>query len=670
MKPFAQQTYYEILEVPPTATDAEIRAAHQRLMELYSPDSVAVYALGDPEQVDALRERMNEAMEMLTDADLRVEYDRSIGLSTERLTKAAVTAGAADKVDSATRVAEALATAAAALAKAAGAVDAERLEAESRLKAAASVNEQDAEAPRESGTPGKSEERMRGEESKRQEGLGKEAQGAASGPVMVGGMAVVEAFRASFTQSLSFVYVPAVPPRAQGRAAEAEAPVPPERPSVTPAASAEPVAEAKSAPVASAPESVVLASEARAAKVSPETVPTPAAAVSEAKPVAVASAPESGSVHGAPVAVPAPVATAETASVVAAPAPVVTVPAPVVTAEAASVVAAPAPVVTGGAATPVAHEAADAHVASEAVSAPVVTAEAASVVPVPAPVVTGASATPVAHEAAAQVASEAVPAPVVGASASVASSEPSRPAETSATTPPLATQDAAASPTPVAESGTVAPGSSDAGSQPVATSPVPTPDAPATAPVTTTQGESDPHPTSSPALDASSTALVRAPATGATRPAVRPLTATRPSGSTPAVKGPKGPVVRKLGDAQVLSQDSAIATAESALAQVAARVREARPRGVDIPADAEFNGELLRRVREARGLTIQQLADRTRISVRHLENVEADRYTALPTTVYLRGILMNLARELGLDPLRVSKSYLALFSEKPAKSGR
>ncbi|RKG77098.1 helix-turn-helix domain-containing protein, partial [Corallococcus sp. CA049B] len=167
----------------------------------------------------------------------------------------------------------------------------------------------------------------------------------------------------------------------------------------------------------------------------------------------------------------------------------------------------------------------------------------------------------------------------------------------------------------------------------------------------------------------------RLPATGASRAAVRPLT-SRPIDSRPPQNGPtgpgtvKGPTVRKLGDAQVLAQDSAIATAESALAQVAAKVREARPRGVDIPSDAEFNGELLRRVREARGLSIQQLADRTRISVRHLENVEADRYTALPTTVYLRGILMNLARELGLDPLRVSKSYLALFSEKPAKSGR
>jgi hypothetical protein len=106
---------------------------------------------------------------------------------------------------------------------------------------------------------------------------------------------------------------------------------------------------------------------------------------------------------------------------------------------------------------------------------------------------------------------------------------------------------------------------------------------------------------------------------------------------------------------------------DAALALIPARTRELpreeqRPRVPEIPPDAEFNGELLRRVRESRGLTLRVLADRTKIGTRHLENVEADRYDALPTSVYLRGILMSLARELGLDPLRVSKSYLALAS--------
>ncbi len=91
-----------------------------------------------------------------------------------------------------------------------------------------------------------------------------------------------------------------------------------------------------------------------------------------------------------------------------------------------------------------------------------------------------------------------------------------------------------------------------------------------------------------------------------------------------------------------------------------------RSRVPEISAETEFNGELLRQVREGRGLSLQQVAERTRITRSHLENVEADRYDHLPTTVYLRGILMNLARELKLDPLRVSRTYLLLA----AGSGR
>ncbi|GMU03394.1 hypothetical protein KH5H1_75160 [Corallococcus caeni] len=592
MKPFAQQTYYELLEVPPTASDAEIRAAHERLMELYSPESIAVYALGDPDQVDALRERMNEAMEMLTDADLRVEYDRSIGLSTERLAKAAVTADAADKVDSAARVAEALATAAAALAKAAGAVDAERLEAESRLKAAASVSDTEGEAPRASETPGKSEERMRGEESKRQESSAKDAPGVPPEPVRVGGVAVVEAFRASFTRSLSFVYVPAGPLRGQGRgAAEAPAPAVDAKPSGEPKA-VEAEASSTSAPAqdvaaqassSSTPERTEAAAPALSAPVASATGSTPVPAADGSATALAGSTVDADEAATAPVGSPVntdAVGTGSTGS---------------------------APVADGSATAPDRVEAAP----SPAVSSP-------------------------------PVSEDAPQAPAVEASTEAPASR-SAPEASAVTAPP----------------------------EPAAVAPSPTPDATSAAAVTTTQGESDPNP----APDASTTALARTPATGASRAAVRPLT-SRPIDSRPGAHGPtgpgsvKGPTVRKLGEAQVLAQDSAIATAESALAQVAAKVREARPRGVDIPADAEFNGELLRRVREARGLSIQQLADRTRISVRHLENVEADRYTALPTTVYLRGILMNLARELGLDPLRVSKSYLALFSEKPAKSGR
>jgi hypothetical protein len=93
-----------------------------------------------------------------------------------------------------------------------------------------------------------------------------------------------------------------------------------------------------------------------------------------------------------------------------------------------------------------------------------------------------------------------------------------------------------------------------------------------------------------------------------------------------------------------------------------------RPRPYEVPAGVEFNGDLLRQVRMARGLSLLQLSERTRIGVRHLENLESDRYDALPALVYLRGMLMNVARELGLDGLRVSKSYLTFVEAHQAKA--
>lgn len=92
-----------------------------------------------------------------------------------------------------------------------------------------------------------------------------------------------------------------------------------------------------------------------------------------------------------------------------------------------------------------------------------------------------------------------------------------------------------------------------------------------------------------------------------------------------------------------------------------------RPKPHEVPEGVEINGDLLRQVRMARGLSLVQLAERTRIGTKHLENVEGDRYDALPAPVYLRGMLMSLARELGLDAVRVAHSYMAFVEARRNK---
>jgi cytoskeletal protein RodZ len=71
-----------------------------------------------------------------------------------------------------------------------------------------------------------------------------------------------------------------------------------------------------------------------------------------------------------------------------------------------------------------------------------------------------------------------------------------------------------------------------------------------------------------------------------------------------------------------------------------------------------WTGDALRQVREARGLSVQQIADRTKVTRHHIENIEGDRFASLPPQVYLRGILLALARELRLDGQKVARSYI------------
>jgi flagellar biosynthesis protein FlhG len=75
-------------------------------------------------------------------------------------------------------------------------------------------------------------------------------------------------------------------------------------------------------------------------------------------------------------------------------------------------------------------------------------------------------------------------------------------------------------------------------------------------------------------------------------------------------------------------------------------------------------GPDLRRVREARGVALKQIAVASKIGVRFLEYIEADRHADLPAVVYLRGFLQEYARAVGLDPQRTAGSYLARVGKR------
>lgn len=68
-------------------------------------------------------------------------------------------------------------------------------------------------------------------------------------------------------------------------------------------------------------------------------------------------------------------------------------------------------------------------------------------------------------------------------------------------------------------------------------------------------------------------------------------------------------------------------------------------------------GTRLREARERRGLSSRQIAEVTKLSVRAIEALEADRLGELPGGVYRRSIVRAVAHEVGLDPAQVLREF-------------
>lgn len=68
-------------------------------------------------------------------------------------------------------------------------------------------------------------------------------------------------------------------------------------------------------------------------------------------------------------------------------------------------------------------------------------------------------------------------------------------------------------------------------------------------------------------------------------------------------------------------------------------------------------GALLRRLREARGLTQEAVSLETRIPLASIRKIEENRFSELPGEVFVRGFLRAYARAVGADPARVIAVY-------------
>jgi cytoskeleton protein RodZ len=82
-------------------------------------------------------------------------------------------------------------------------------------------------------------------------------------------------------------------------------------------------------------------------------------------------------------------------------------------------------------------------------------------------------------------------------------------------------------------------------------------------------------------------------------------------------------------------------------------------------------GENLRRERELRGVSLREIADDTKISVRFLQALESDRVDLLPGGIFRRTFVRQYAQHLGLDAERVVAEFVyAHGCEEPALTPR
>ena len=81
--------------------------------------------------------------------------------------------------------------------------------------------------------------------------------------------------------------------------------------------------------------------------------------------------------------------------------------------------------------------------------------------------------------------------------------------------------------------------------------------------------------------------------------------------------------------------------------------------------NTETIGNLLRRERESRNLSLQDVQDATKITAQNLSALEEDRFDYFPNRVYTRAFLRDYANYLGLDSAGLLQRYEQTYTAKP-----
>lgn len=129
------------------------------------------------------------------------------------------------------------------------------------------------------------------------------------------------------------------------------------------------------------------------------------------------------------------------------------------------------------------------------------------------------------------------------------------------------------------------------------------------------------------------------------------------------------PPRRKAYDAELFPDGLPTGSARAHNGGVEPEAVVERPRPKNLPPmpeisdDTDYTGELMQQVRQAHGLGLREISERTKIGMSYLAAIESESWGKLPAVVYVRGFLVEYARMLQLDVPRVLDTYLERYRE-------
>ena len=82
----------------------------------------------------------------------------------------------------------------------------------------------------------------------------------------------------------------------------------------------------------------------------------------------------------------------------------------------------------------------------------------------------------------------------------------------------------------------------------------------------------------------------------------------------------------------------------------------------------EFTGSFLKTIREYKNVSVERMAEMTRISKTYIRNLEEENVEKLPALVYTRGFVYQYAKCLKLNPELVATSFLHHIKKLKAQS--